>query len=323
MSEIKIEDLIQGKIRTLSKAITLTESLKPEHQKLSQDLIEKALAYSGKSIRIGISGTPGVGKSSLIETIGLALANKGHKVAVLAIDPSSPISGGSILGDKTRMEKLSQHANAFIRPSPTAGTLGGVAQKTREAMILCEAAGFDVILIETVGVGQSEYEVSNMVDIFTVVLQPGSGDELQGIKKGIIEVANFILINKSEDENRNKAISTQTEYTSAINISAKDDALKTKVLLVSALKNLGIEEFWQEIENHVTAAKKLDIFQNKRIVQNKRWLKNLFNQMIEERINSNDELKKQWHTFEEEIVQNKSNPYKCAKKLIDILFQGL
>jgi len=180
MSTIKASDISSGKIRALSKAITLSESKKAEHQKEAQALIEELLPLTGKTIRIGISGTPGVGKSTFIEALGLHLTGLGKKVAVLAIDPSSPVSGGSILGDKTRMERLSQEANAYIRPSPTSGTLGGVAQKTREAMLLCEAAGFDVILIETVGVGQSEFAVSDMVDLFTVLLLPGGGDELPG-----------------------------------------------------------------------------------------------------------------------------------------------
>lgn len=321
MGLINHEDILAGKIRSLSKAITLCESKKPEHKLEAEALIEKLLPHTGNSIRIGISGVPGVGKSSFIETLGLYLISLGHKVAVLAIDPSSPISGGSILGDKTRMEKLSQSDKAFIRPTPTSGELGGVAQKTREAMLLCEAAGFDVILVETVGVGQSEFSVSDMVDIFTVLLLPGGGDELQGIKKGIIEVADLILINKSEGDNQLRAQTTQAEYTSALNIVSKNSFFKTKVRLISALNNIGISEFWEDVHSYKEKAEQENVFSNKRNKQNKKWLKSLFFELIQNKIATNDNLQTQWKELEERLSENKLTAYSCAHKMLDILLK--
>ncbi|MFZ5603690.1 MAG: methylmalonyl Co-A mutase-associated GTPase MeaB, partial [Pseudomonadota bacterium] len=212
------EALLQGNRRALAKAITLTESKLDSHRQEAQQLLESLLPHTGNSIRIGITGIPGVGKSTFIEAFGLHLIRAGKKVAVLAVDPSSPITGGSILGDKTRMEVLSQQENAFIRPSPSGGALGGVAQKTRESMLLCEAAGYDVILVETVGVGQSEYEVASMVDFFLVLMLPNAGDELQGIKKGILELADAIVINKADGAARAMADQARHHYNNALSI---------------------------------------------------------------------------------------------------------
>ncbi|EQC46795.1 methylmalonyl Co-A mutase-associated GTPase MeaB [Bacteriovorax sp. Seq25_V] len=320
MSEIKASDISAGKIRALSKAITLSESKKPEHQKQAQALIEELLPHTGNTIRIGISGTPGVGKSTFIESLGLHLTSLGKKVAVLAIDPSSPVSGGSILGDKTRMERLSQEPNAYIRPSPTSGTLGGVAQKTREAMLLCEAAGFDVILIETVGVGQSEFAVSDMVDLFTVLLLPGAGDELQGIKKGIIEVSDYILINKAEGENLGRAKSTQSEYLSAMNIMSRSAVWKPRVKLISALENSGIKEYWEDVLEYIEVTTKYDFLKNKRLNQNKKWLNSLFLEMIKSKISENPKLQSEFKKLESNVVQNKSTPFKSAEKMLELLF---
>ncbi len=320
MSTIKASDISSGKIRALSKAITLSESKKAEHQKEAQALIEELLPLTGKTIRIGISGTPGVGKSTFIEALGLHLTGLGKKVAVLAIDPSSPVSGGSILGDKTRMERLSQEANAYIRPSPTSGTLGGVAQKTREAMLLCEAAGFDVILIETVGVGQSEFAVSDMVDLFTVLLLPGGGDELQGIKKGIIEVSDYILINKAEGENLGRAQTTQSEYLSAMNIMSRSSVWKPRVKLISALENSGIKEYWNDVLEYIELTKTDDYLVNKRLNQNKKWLNNLFFEMIKSKISQDPELQKSFKELEHGVIQNKSTPFKSAEKMLKLLF---
>jgi len=212
------EGLLEGKLRPLSRAITLIESSNPEHYADASRLLEKALPHSGKSIRLGISGVPGVGKSTFIEAFGKFLTENGHKVAVLAVDPSSQITGGSILGDKTRMEELSRDENAFIRPSPAGKTLGGVAKKTRETMLLCEAAGYDVILVETVGVGQSETTVASMVDFFMLLQLANAGDELQGIKKGVMEIADAIVINKAEGENRQRAEVARGQYVNALHI---------------------------------------------------------------------------------------------------------
>ena len=284
---IDINKLLNGDMRTLSKAITLTESSLQSHQNEAENLIESILEHTGKSKRIGISGTPGVGKSSFIEKLGLKLIENGHKVAVLAIDPSSPVSGGSILGDKTRMEKLSQNKNAYIRPTPSSGTLGGVAQKSREAMLLCEAAGYDIILIETVGVGQSEVEVSNLVDIFTVMLLPGGGDELQGIKKGIIEIADCILINKADGDNVERAQTTKREYQSALNIVSSMES-RIYIETTSSQTNHGIDEFINYLNNFFTTKK--EHINNKRVSQNIKWLNSLFYELINRKISSDKEL---------------------------------
>src|SRR5210317_848327 len=218
MSEFDLDNLLSGNRRALAKAITLVESKLTAHREQAQGILEQVLPDTGNSIRIGITGVPGVGKSTFIEAFGLYLISQGKRVAVLAVDPSSPIAGGSILGDKTRMEMLSREQAAFIRPSPSEGALGGVAQKTRESMLLCEAAGYDVILVETVGVGQSEYQVAGMVDFFMLMLLPGGGDELQGIKKGIVELAHALVINKADGDALGTAQNTRTQYASALGI---------------------------------------------------------------------------------------------------------
>ena len=219
-----------GNKRTLAKAITLLESSLDEHKEQSRVLVDEALVHSGKSLRVGITGVPGVGKSTFIECLGLYLINSGFKVAVLAVDPSSPVTGGSILGDKTRMEMLSREENAFIRPSPTSGSLGGVAQKTRETILLCEAAGYDVVLIETVGVGQSEYLVSKMVDFFLVMILPGAGDELQGLKKGILELADGMVVNKCDGDTVQSAGVSKQQLVSALSLLNQSEYWSTPVL---------------------------------------------------------------------------------------------
>ena len=314
---IDINKLLNGDMRTLSKAITLTESSLQSHQNEAENLIESILEHTGKSKRIGISGTPGVGKSSFIEKLGLKLIENGHKVAVLAIDPSSPVSGGSILGDKTRMEKLSQNKNAYIRPTPSSGTLGGVAQKSREAMLLCEAAGYDIILIETVGVGQSEVEVSNLVDIFTVMLLPGGGDELQGIKKGIIEIADCILINKADGDNVERAQTTKREYQSALNIVSSMES-RIYIETTSSQTNHGIDEFINYLNNFFTTKK--EHINNKRVSQNIKWLNSLFYELINRKISSDKELSGLKSNLLEDLKSNKTTPIKSAKKLVASVF---
>lgn len=320
--KINVDDLRAGKIRALSKAITLSESKKTEHQADAQKLIEEILPDTGKSIRIGISGTPGVGKSTFIEALGVYLINKGHKVAVLAIDPSSPLSGGSILGDKTRMEKLSQLENAYIRPTPNSGTLGGVAQKTREAMLLCEAAGFDVILVETVGVGQSEFQVSEMVDFFTVLLLPGSGDQLQGIKKGIIEISDCILINKSEGENELRAKTTQREYLSALHIMHNDTEWQTRVECISAVESMGLDLYWEIVQEFLKKNKESGKLDHTRVQQNKKWLNNLFFELIKNKVDNNPQLQNAWKEAESKIEANQATPFASAQTMIDLLFKS-
>ena len=262
-----------GNIRSLAKAITLIESRNPDHSRAATTLLDELLPDSGKAIRIGISGVPGVGKSTLIETLGMMLIAQGHRIAILAVDPSSQISGGSILGDKTRMELLSREKNAFIRPSPTGDTLGGVARKTRETMLLCEAAGYDIIIVETVGVGQSEITVASMVDFFLLLQLSNAGDELQGIKKGVMEIADAILINKAEGENRPRAELARQQYENALHLlKPKSKNWQVPALLCSALHNQGINEIWQMIEDFAERLKNSGEFAEKRRLQAHSWM---------------------------------------------------
>ena len=245
-------DLIAGDRRALARAITLIESTRPDHRVEAEALIERALPHAGKSVRMGITGTPGVGKSTFIESFGLHLIAQGRKVAVLAVDPSSKRTGGSILGDKTRMEHLSRDTRAFIRPSPTAGTLGGVNRRTREAMLLCEAAGFDAIVVETVGVGQSETDVADMVDIFLLLLAPAGGDDLQGIKKGIVELADVIVINKADGDLKPAAQRAVSDYRNALRlIRPPAPDWTAEVMSISALEGNGIADVWSTVERYV------------------------------------------------------------------------
>lgn len=265
----------------LSKAITLIESNAPKHFETGQELIKRLLPHSGKSIRIGITGVPGAGKSTFIESFGLWLIEQGHQVAVLAIDPSSTISKGSILGDKTRMEELSRHPKSFIRPSPSAGILGGVARKTRESIVLCEAAGYDVILIETVGVGQSETTVRSMVDFFLLMQIAGAGDELQGIKKGIIELADLIVVNKADGENVQAAQLAAREYNNALHYIRKaTNGWHTKALTCSAINKTGIPEIWEQIVQFRQFTDREGILAGRRREQNSRWFESLIAESV-------------------------------------------
>ncbi|MEE4255365.1 MAG: methylmalonyl Co-A mutase-associated GTPase MeaB [Desulfuromusa sp.] len=275
MSNIKkLSDGVRsGNIRSLAKAITLIESRNPDHSTDAATLLDNLLQDSGDSIRIGISGVPGVGKSTFIEALGMDLLRQGHKVAILAVDPSSQLSGGSILGDKTRMEELAREQNAFIRPSPAGKTLGGVARKTRETMLLCEAAGYDIIIVETVGVGQSEIAVASMVDFFLLLQLANAGDELQGIKKGVIEIADAILINKAEGENRPRAELARQQYENALHLlRPKSYHWQVPAMLCSALHHQGINEVWQMILEFVATMKQQDEFENKRRLQATDWM---------------------------------------------------
>ncbi|SHH37628.1 methylmalonyl Co-A mutase-associated GTPase MeaB [Winogradskyella jejuensis] len=318
-----VNDLVNGitssNITSLSRAITLIESTNSAHTKKANAIITACLPYANNSVRIGITGVPGVGKSTFIEALGKHLTSQNKKVAVLAVDPSSSLSRGSILGDKTRMEDLVKNPHAFIRPSPSGDSLGGVARKTRETIILCEAAGFDTILIETVGVGQSETAVHSMVDFFLLLKLAGAGDELQGIKRGIIEMADAIVINKADGENIKAAKSAKLEFNRALHLyPEKESGWTPKTTLCSALKNEGISEVWKMISDYISKAKSTNYFENHRMEQNKFWLL----QTIEERLKSNfynrkdikTELQKQIALIEE----GKTTPFNAAEYLLGI-----
>lgn len=284
--EIPIEDYVQGilqKDRTkLAQAITLVESNAVSHFERAQQMIKQILPYTGNSIRIGITGVPGAGKSTFIEAFGKYLCEQGHRVAVLAVDPSSSISGGSILGDKTRMEQLSRDNRAFIRPSPSGGTLGGVNRKTRETILLCEAAGFDVILVETVGVGQSEVVVKSMVDFFLLLALTGAGDELQGMKKGIMELADAIVINKADGENKRRAIATKSEYNRFLRyLRPATEGWKTKAYMCSALFNEGIDDIWKVINEFKQTTESSGVFSHRRKTQIRDWLYAMIKEQLE------------------------------------------
>jgi LAO/AO transport system kinase len=267
------ELLLKGERRALAQAITLVESARSDHQRQAEGLLARILPNSGGAVRLGVTGSPGVGKSTFIEAFGLHLADLGKRVAVLAVDPSSVRSGGSILGDKTRMEELSKHPRAFIRPSPSGGTLGGVARRTREAMLICEAAGFDVVIIETVGVGQSETKVAAMVDMFMLLLAPGGGDELQGIKRGIMELADLVVVNKADGKMKEIAGQVAAEYAAALRILRPATPHWTaRVVTCSALENTGMIEIWSQVAAHRRAFDAAGQLAHKRWEQTRRWL---------------------------------------------------
>ncbi len=312
---IDVEKLKSGDRRSLAKAITLVESSKEEDQVLSQELLKKILNCGKNSFRLGVTGSPGVGKSTLIESFGQYLISKNHKVAVLAIDPSSPTSGGSILGDKTRMEKLANEPNAFIRPTPTSGALGGVAQKTREAILLCEAAGFDFIIVETVGVGQSEYEVANMVDFFMLMILPSGGDELQGIKKGILELADSIIINKADGDNLNLAKQTQAQYQSALQITAHSNFWKTEVLTNSSLSHETLDELYTMLFHYKSLSLQNLQWESERQKQNINWFNSLIKEIIIQKIHSDHKTNQRFNELKELITSQKITPIEAAREI--------
>ena len=319
MSSVNTELLRQGNRRALAKAITLVESKLDSHRQQAESLIEALLPYSGNSVRIGITGIPGVGKSTFIENFGLYLIEQGKKVAVLAVDPSSPLAGGSILGDKTRMELLSRSDQAFIRPSPSEGALGGVAQKTRETMLLCEAAGYDVILVETVGVGQSEFQVAGMVDFFMVLMLPNAGDELQGIKKGIMELADALVINKADGESLNLAQQTRQHYQNAMHLLRQTSFWTPQVLTCSARENRNIDSVWGMISNYCVDARKNNAFTEKRARQNREWMNTLLLEMLTTKLKQNPRVRKAMPELERQVVVSETTPYAAAKTLIEML----
>ncbi len=319
MSNINLDLLRQGNRRALAKAITLVESKLDHHRSEAQTILEQILPDTGKSIRIGISGIPGVGKSTFIEAFGQQLISLGKKVAVLAVDPSSPVRGGSILGDKTRMELLSREENAFIRPSPSEGALGGVAQKTRESMLLCEAAGYDVILVETVGVGQSEYEVAGMVDFFLVLMIPNAGDELQGIKRGIMELADALVINKADGESINLAQRTRQHYENAFHLIRQGSFWHPRVETCSAIEKQRIVDIWHMISEYQQLALDNNAFYQKRARQNSEWMKKLIHEMLELRLKQNPQVQQRLPQLQQSVINNSCTPYNAAKQIVDLL----
>ena len=316
-----VEGILEGNRTLLSRAITLTESSLPSHAVLAQEIIEKCLPYTGKSIRIGITGVPGVGKSTFIEALGLQLIRNNKKLAVLAIDPSSERSKGSIMGDKTRMEQLCAERNAFIRPSPSAGSLGGVARKTRENIVLCEAAGFDTIFIETVGVGQSETAVHSMVDFFLLLMLAGAGDELQGIKRGIMEMADAIAITKSDGENISRADKARTEYTNALHLfPPAESGWIPQVMTCSSKTGAGINDIWNLVTDYVEHTETNGYFGKKRLDQARYWMYETINQNLKDSFYHDHRIQKLLEKYEFKVIKGETTPFTPAKALLEKYF---
>ncbi len=313
-------DLRSGDRRALAKCITLVESKRPVDRDLANQLIEDILPDTGRSYRIGISGVPGVGKSTFIESFGLHLIEQGKKVAVLAVDPSSPVAGGSILGDKTRMPELSRTQDAFIRPSPSSGIMGGTAQRTRETILLCEAAGYDVLLIETVGVGQSEVAVHGMVDFFMMLMVPNAGDELQGIKRGITELVDTIVINKADGESLGQARQAKAYYQSAFNLLRDDEGWKPRVMTCSALERTNLEDVWQMIEEYFDWLGQEDRLADKRRQQNLLWLHKLVNLEIDQYLKTSERLKGAYPELATRVNTGLMTPFRAAREIIEMIF---
>ncbi|TNE72619.1 methylmalonyl Co-A mutase-associated GTPase MeaB [bacterium] len=305
-----------GNRRALAKAITLIESNRESDEQLAQELLSQ-LPENNQSIRIGISGVPGVGKSTFIEALGNHIIAQGKKVSVLAVDPSSPTTGGSILGDKTRMETLASREEAFIRPSPTSGTLGGVAKRTRETISLCEAAGYDVILVETVGVGQSEYEVASMVDCFMVLMLPGAGDSLQGIKRGILEITDMLVINKADGDQKKLAERAKNEYENAFHlIHPKYSGIQVQILACSAIEKNGIDEVWKASLHFMDLLKKSGVFSKNRIQQKLSWFKRLAEDEIIHLLWNQKDNKSFISSLENEVKNQSITPVQAANELV-------
>ncbi len=315
ISELSLQDLKAGNRRALAKAITLVESTNPKHQAAAEKLLQSIMPDTGKARRIGISGSPGVGKSSLIEALGLVLVREEKlKVAVIAVDPSSPIAGGSILGDKTRMEQLAREENAFIRPSPAGDALGGVAKRTREVMLLCEAAGYQVCIVETVGVGQSEHMVANMVDFFLLLLLPSAGDELQGIKRGIVELADGVVITKHDGETKKPAELTQTHYQNALKLLHHPFSWSPTVLTSSIKDSTSMVKIWQML-NDFWQTVGVSGLEDKRAKQNKHWMRQHLNTMIDHYIRNDDRIGERIKVLEMEVMQGSLSSFQAAKEI--------
>ena len=319
-----VEGILAGNITTLSQAITLVESANPAHYAQAQEIIERCLPHAGKSVRIGITGVPGAGKSTFIEAVGNMVTSLRHKLAVLAIDPSSERSGGSILGDKTRMESICHNPDVFIRPSPSAGSLGGVARKTRETIVLCEAAGFDVIFIETVGVGQSETAVHSMVDMFMLLQISGAGDELQGIKRGIMEMADTMVITKADGENVRKAELARTQFQGALRLfPLPESGWRPKVYTCSAVAGTGLEEVWKGVEEFLDHIHANGYFQHNRNRQNKYWMYETINEALRGSFYRDPAVEARIGEYEKRVLEDRISSFVAAKELLELYFKEL
>lgn len=317
-----VEGILKGDITTLARAVTLVESLSPDHQAIAQEVIEKCLPHSGKSRRIGITGVPGAGKSTSIDVFGLHVLKGGGKLAVLAIDPSSERTKGSILGDKTRMEKLSVHPDAFIRPSPSAGSLGGVARKTRETVVLAEAAGFDVVFIETVGVGQSETAVHSMTDLFLMLQISGAGDELQGIKRGIMEMADMVAITKADGENVGRANMAKAHFISALNLFPMPESQwRPRVYTCSSYEGTGLNDVWCGIEDYIKFTRDNGYFRLNRHRQAKYWMYETINEALKGRFYNSPVVEAMIPQSELDVLENRKSSFAAAKELLSAYFR--
>lgn len=314
-----IQGVRAGDRKVLAKTITLIESSLSAHHSLVTTVLDQLLPYTGEAIRLGITGVPGAGKSTFIENLGLKLVEKGHRLAILAVDPSSARSGGSILGDKTRMEKLSSHEKAFIRPSPSGGSLGGVSRKTREAMLICEAAGFDVVIVETVGVGQSEVSVASMVDFFLVLILAGAGDELQGIKRGVLELADAIAVNKADGDNIENAEKTRKAYADALHLLApSSSAWVPPVVTCSAVTMAGVEDIWDTVREHRQKLSEAGELERKRKRQALDWMQFLLEEGLKEWFYATPEIKQELPLLRRSVANGETTPTAAVKKMLDI-----
>jgi LAO/AO transport system kinase len=314
----EIDAIRRGDRQAMAKAITLLESKRPEKAEQGRAILEKLVPHTGQSMRVGVTGPPGVGKSSFIESLGIYLLERGHRVAVLAVDPSSPVTGGSILGDKTRMDRLAQQERAFIRPSPSGGSLGGVAERTREAMLICEAAGYDVVIVETVGIGQSEISVRSMVDFFLVLLQPGAGDELQGIKKGVLELSDTLVVNKADGVQLEAADRCVGDHSRALSLLHSQSANWTpRVLSASALEGTGIDEVWQTILEHTAALESSGERRTRRREQARAWMWSLVEEGLRESFRADPAVADRIESLEREVQNLEKTPAAAARSLLE------
>ena len=312
-----VDGVLGGDRAMLARAITLVESNAERHQDKAQEMLTRLIPHAGKTVRVGITGVPGSGKSSLIETLGLKLCERGHRLAVLAVDPSSSVTGGSILGDKTRMERLSRNRNAYIRPSPSGGVLGGVARKSRETMIVCEAAGFDVVFVETVGVGQSEITVRSMVDLFLLLQIAGAGDELQGIKKGVMERCDLVVVNKADGDNKTRALAARADYQRILHyLQPSTEGWKTQALACSAYTGEGIDELWNVIEAFRDNTLASGVFEKRRQQQNLDWMHNLVLEQIKREFYGNADIRQHMPAIEQRVIGGKISPTQAATRLL-------